>query len=885
MALAPLSQTIFLTEDGSAVRDPKPVTIPPLLAVPSVTLGTLTLSARLMAGAASIGTIIGATAGSTVLSGIAGLTVDSAARTYAWTGGSAVGGYPNGLTETHPNATNSGRASPLTVEDAPIVPVPLPDPAAIDWSTAAMIGHQTGTIGSSSPAAVMRRTFTPAKTVARATLQATALGTYIAYLNGARVGDREMTPGWTDYTKRRHFQTYDVTSMIGTGVNALGVEVGDGWAHGYMSLRGRNYYGADVPRAMVALRLDYADGTSETIVSDASWKATTSDNLVNDWYNGSSHDLRLRKDWSNPATSDAGWASPTVVQPGAVPLVKQPSPAARRMETIAPIGRTNPRAGVYIFDFGLNHAGFCSLTVKGAAAGQQIMLRHAEDLKDDGTLYTANLRAAQATDRFISAGGGTETFEPRHTWHGYRYVEITGYPGVPPLDCLTSNFVYQDAPLASTFATSSPVLQNSWDAAVLAWKSNALTLPTDCPQRDERLGWGADAHLFAQAATFVQDTGAFLDKYCDDLDDSAIDGLVGDVAPHVTDVARGRAGWGEAAIIIPWTLYQAYGDTGYLSRHWTTMKAVLGALPYVDFYNDYLHLGQPTSPDVFRYAYAYHAADIIKRSADLLGDAATSATAASKMASFSASWNAFVSGGGSVIGNEAQCGYILGLAFGILPAGQRAAAVSALASKIMADGLKCGFVGLTYLHDVLADGGRLDLAYALAEKTTAPSLGHQLGTGLTTTGEQWDPRGLRGVNDAANSYNHYVRGAILSWIARSVAGIDAASPGFATVLLRPRPGGAATSARLTYASKAGTIATDWSIAGNKLIWSFTTPVQAIVSLPPGFVTTGLTGAIAPDPITGGERYQVAAGSYSITATLTSTYVAAGYVADGYIGAL
>jgi len=765
-----------------------------------------------------------------------------------------------------------------------VVP-PSPDVPTIDWLSASFIGFQTGTVESSSPAAVMRKTFTPAKSVSRATLQATALGTYIPYMNGNRVGNREMTPGWTDYAKRRHFQTYDVTAMIASGANAVGVEVGDGWAHGYMSLRGRNYYGADVPRAMVALRLDYADGTSETIVSDASWKATTSDNLANDWYNGSSHDARLRKDWSNPAVSDVAWASPTATAAGSVPLVKQPSPPARRMEALAPIARTNPSAGVYIFDFGQNHAGYCALTVTGASAGQQITLRHAEDLKDDGTLYTANLRAAQATDRFISAGGTTETFEPRHTWHGYRYVEVTGYPGVPPLNCLTSYFVYQDAPLVSTFTTSSTVLKKSWDAAVLAWKGNALTLPTDCPQRDERLGWGADAHLFAQAATFVQDSAAFLDKYCDDLDDSAVSGQVGDVAPFVADVSRGRAGWGEAAIIIPWILYQAYGDTAYLSRHWPTMKAVLGALPYADFYNDYLNLSQPTTPDVFRYAFAYHAADIVKQSADLLGDTATSASAASKMDSFATTWRAFVSGGGSVIGNESQCGYILGLAFNILPAGQRAAALSALASKITEDGLKCGFVGLTYLHDVLADGGRLDLAYTLAEKTTNPSLGYQLGTGLTTTAEQWDPRGLRGVNDAANSYNHYVRGAVLSWLARSVAGIDAATPGFATVLLRPRPGGAATSAKLTYASKAGTISTDWSVTGNTLTWTFTTPVQAIVSLPPGYVTTGLTGAITADPITGGSRYQVAAGTYSITATITSNYVQSGYVADGYIGAM
>ena len=771
-------------------------------------------------------------------------------------------------------------------------PVFDPDPAAIAWAGAQMVGYQTGDLSVSSPAAVMRRTFTPAKPVQKATLQATALGTYIPYMNGQRVGDLELTPGWTDYAKRRHFQTYDVTRLLTSGTNTVGVEVGDGWAHGNQCVVGRHVYGVDTPRAMVALRLAYADGTSETIVSDGSWKATTSDNRSNDQFNGSTHDARLRKDWSNPATSDAAWASVSVATPGSAPLEKQPSPPARRHEALVPIARTSPSAGVYIFDFGQNHAGYCTIRVDGAASGTAIKLRHAEDLKTDGsgTLYTANLRTAAATDTFICAGGGSETFEPRHTYHGYRYVEVTGYPGIPPLDCITSHAIYNDAPFVSTFATSSPVLQASWNAAVWAWKSNAITIPTDCPQRDERMGWTADIHLFSRAATYIQDSAAFLGKYCDDMDDSAVSGKVGDVAPFVAAVGRGQAGWGEAAAIIPWTLYQVYGDPQHLSRHAATMQAMLPALPYNGAtYNDYLNINQPTDSTLFANAFAYRAADFIKRSADVLGNTALSAAAAQKVTDFGNAYRSFVSNGGAIIGNESQTSYILGLAFGILPANQKAAAASALVAKINQDGLRCGFVGLTYLFDVLADAGYLDLAYQLAEKNTAPSLGHQLSTGLTTVAEQWNPRSLQGVNDGANSYNHFVRGAVVEWIARTVAGIDTLEPGFTRPLLRPRPGGQATSASLAFKSPVGEIRTDWKLENGTLIWGFVLPVTSVVVVPPGFdagqlATASGATALADDAVTGGLRFQMPAGIYAITAAPSPGYVTGGYVQNDYVGA-
>jgi len=750
--------------------------------------------------------------------------------------------------------------------------------ATADWDTALWIGYQTGPVAGSSPAACVRKNFAVTKTVTSARLYASALGVYVPHLNGQRVGQVEMAPGWTDYGVRRQYQTYDVTALVKSGANALGLQIGDGWARGYMSLRGRNYYGADVPRGLCALYIDYSDGTFNRIVTDATWLATTAANLANDHYNGVTHDNRRAFNFTDPALSTTSWPAVSTIALGGVPLVAQPSPPVQRMQRINAVAVTNPTTGTYVFDFGINHSGTGVVSIAGAAPGQRLQLRYAEDLKKDGsgTLYTANLRAAAQTDVVFCAGAPTELVAPRFGQKGFRYVELTGFSGVPPIGIIGSHQLYTPSPMVSTFDCSSAVLRGSWLNAVRSWQSNALSIPSDCNQRDERLGWTADAQLFAGSAIYVQDSTAFLDKYCTDLDDSANGGLIGDVAPFVSDVERGHAAWGDAAVAIPWTLYQAYGDTRLLSKHWPTMKAVLAAMPYPDGYNDYLNIGQPTDVDVFRYAFAYRVASIMKRAADVLGDGATATSASNAMASFSTTWNGKVSAGGATIGNNSQTSYILGLAFGILPAGQRAAAFTALVNAIAANGLRCGFVGLTFLHDVLADNGRLDLAYALAEKTTAPSLGFTLGEGMTTTAEQWDSVASQGSNDGANSYNHYVRGAVLSWIARTVAGIDAGTPGFAQILFRPRPGGGTTWASLGFDGPRGRIESTWNVRAAKMLWHIVIPANStgLVTLPAGYTIAKIGGADistigsaqSADPITGGARWLLPSGTFDLILT-------------------
>ena len=746
-----------------------------------------------------------------------------------------------------------------------------------DWASATYIGYQTGPVASSSPAACLRKNFAVTKMVSRARLYISALGEYIPFLNGQRIGQVDMAPGWTDYGYRRQYQSYTVTSLI-AATNALGVQVGDGWAHGNLSLKGRNYFGVDVPRIICVLYIDYTDGTSDAIISDTSWVAISEANLANDHYVGVTHDNRLASNFSNPSTPVASWSPVSGIAAGSVPLVAQPSRPVQRMKAIPAVAVTNPSTGVYVFDFGVNHSGTPVLNMAGATPGQHITLRHAEDLKKDGSgnIYTANLRTALQTDNLYCSGAAVETIIPRFGQKGYRYVEVTGFTGTPPIGTVVSHQLYTPSPLVSTFDCSSAVLLGSWNNATQAWVSNALSIPSDCNQRDERLGWAADAHLFSRSATYVQDSAAFFDKYCSDLDDSTASGKVGDVAPYHSDVSHGSACWGEAAIFIPWTLYQVYGDTRFLSKHFANMKAILPTLPYGNTYNDYLSLSGNTDATVFTYAFAYRAASIVKQVADLLGDTATSSSAASSMASFLSTWNGTVSNGGATIGNNTQTAYILGLAFGMLPTGQRAAAFNALVTSLNSNGFNGGFVGLTYLHDVLSDNGRLDLAYSIAEKTTDPALGYAISLGLTTTSEQWNPRTSQGSNDGANSYNHYVRGAVLSWIARDVAGIDAATPGYATVLFRPRPGGGANYASLTFDGPRGRIKSVWNVRSNRMLWHVSIPANStgLVVLPPAYGTAKIAGADistigtaqAVDAITGGKSWLMPSGSYDIILT-------------------
>ena len=305
-----------------------------------------------------------------------------------------------------------------------------------DWASALYVGFQTGgALGGGYGASAVRKSFATAnKAIARATLYASALGWYRPFINGQRVGSIEQAPGWTDYPQRRHYQTYDVTGMVTqNATNAVAMQLGDGQYLGKMSILGRNYYATDVPRGLALLVIDYADGTTLSIPSDATWKGRATANTANDWYDGATHDARADYPFASAALDDSLWASVTTLARNSAKLQAMPCPPVRRQESIPALARSNPSGSIYIFDLGQNHAGLPQITVAGQSAGTQITVRHGEDLKPDGTLYTGNLRGAASTDRYTCRGASVEVFEPLHVYHGYRYVEVTGHTGVPPL--------------------------------------------------------------------------------------------------------------------------------------------------------------------------------------------------------------------------------------------------------------------------------------------------------------------------------------------------------------------------------------------------------------------------------------------------------------------
>lgn len=746
-----------------------------------------------------------------------------------------------------------------------------------DWSSAVWIGLVTGPVSSSSPAACARKTFTlPAKTIVRGRLYATARGLYRPFLNGNRVGQVELAPGWTDYAQRHQYQTYDVTTLLVSGqTNALGLMIGDGWAVGLLGtgqVSNRNYYFSDAPRVLCVLYVDYSDGTSSVIPSDNTWKATTAGDQMNDIYLGETFDGTRSFSFSDPAQIDSGWPLVSTVALTSATLTAQPCAPVRRQETLLAKAISNPSAGTYIFDFGQNHSGITQLTVRGAAASQVVKVRHGEDLLSNGsgTLYTANLRTAVATDAYTCVGAAVEVFEPLHTYHGYRYASVTGYPGTPKIDALRSVVISADNPRTGSFRCSSVLLTAIWSAAYWSHRSNAMSILTDCNQRDEREGWTGDLQLTSDMIPFMHDNIAMLQKMAIDLDQSASGGRYGDTAPFNTAFYRGIAAWASAGIIVPWNAYQLTGDKSILSAHYMAMQAGLAAEPLGNKYGDYLNIADATNASVFVAAYAYLTATIVTQAATILGDSTTQSSAAAKASGFATTWAGYVGSDGTVLGNS-QAGYVLGLAFGLIPTALIPAAIGKLVALLTANGPTVGFIGLKYLFDVLSDNGQEALAFSLAQSTAYPAVGYSISQGVTTTPEQPNP--IQNQSSSQNSYNHIVRGTPAGWMTRRVAGIapDPAAPGYGNVLMRPIVGNLRW-AEASFLSPRGLIESKWNATPLGMQWRIVLPPgsTATITLPAGYASileqaAPVVGASATttDPINGRPRFALASGTYNL----------------------
>ena len=717
------------------------------------------------------------------------------------------------------------------------VPVEAGLLASGDWAAQFITPDWDEDLARPQPCPLLRREFAVEAEIRQARLYITALGVYSAEINGVPVSEDVMAPGWTSYAHRLRFQTYDVTPLLQPGRNALGAVLGDGWYRGRLGYGGgrRNIYG-DRLALLAQLEIEYVDGRRVRVLSDETWRAAKGPWLASDIYDGETYDARLWiAGWSSPGCDESAWVPVRRLEQDLSVLVAPASPPVRRTEVVTPVAITISPSGRTLVDFGQNLVGRVRLRVQGPA-GQTITLRHAEVL-EHGELSTRPLRHAAATDRYTLCGGGVETWEPLFTFHGFRYVEVDGWPGELRADALEALVCHSDMERIGWFECSDPLVNRLHENVVWSMRGNFLDIPTDCPQRDERLGWTGDIQVFTPAGSFLYDTGGFLQSWLADLaaEQMAAGGLVPFFVPNVMDPpVAPSAAWGDAAVLVPWALYQRYGDKGILQQQYASMRTWVDLVAVAAGpsrlweegiqWGDWLDPKAPpdnpggarTPPAVVATAYFARSAEVLAQAAEVLGnaeDAAKYQVLAGEIRRAFA--ETYVTPAGRLIG-DATTGYALALAFDLLPtAEQRAAAGKRLAALVKGSGyrISTGFVGTPLVCDALCAAGEHTAAYRLLLQRMCPSWLYTVTMGATTIWERWDSMLPNGdVNPGEmTSFNHYALGAVADWLQRTVGGLAPAAPGFRRIEIRPVPGEGITQASARHRTPYGLAACAWQI--------------------------------------------------------------------------
>jgi alpha-L-rhamnosidase len=738
----------------------------------------------------------------------------------------------------------------------------LPFSHTARWIHSSVVGSPR----SSAPCPFLRKSFNLEQPVKSARLTATALGLYECEINGRLVGDQVFAPGWTNYDKRVMCQTYDVTPMLQQGENVIGAILGDGWYCGFVAWRNRQNYG-DRPRFLAELEVSLADGTTQLLGTDWTWKTTTGPVRESDFLMGEIHDARMDLgEWSRPGYVEQGW-EPVLVEPldQAVSIEERLGPPVRRIETIKP-RLASKNGGRLIHDCGQNFSGRARIAVR-APRDTVVRLRFAEILEPNGELYTENLRAARATDYYVCRGDGVEEWEPRFTFHGFRYIEVTGLKQEEIVE-LAGVVLHSDLKPTGRFRCSNELLNQLQHNIVWGQKSNFLEIPTDCPQRDERLGWTGDAQVFVRTAAFNMDVRAFFHKWMRDARDAqAENGAVPPVVPERNFVGLGGydggPAWADATIICPWTIYLCYGDTAILADHYESMNRFMDFLArercaghirahwsVVEWggFGDWLALDGSgkvegaTPIDLIGTAfYAYDAA-IMAEIAALLGRAEDAARYRQLREAIADAFRRRYVTPDGLTASGTQTSSVLALHFGLVDGEAKRLMARELAHDIEKRGfhLATGFVGTPYLLQVLEANGYLDTAYKLLEQETFPGWLFPVKNGATTIWERWN--GWTPENGPAdkgmNSYNHYAYGAVGAWMYGAVAGLelDPAQPGYRHILFRPRPGGTLTWAEASLDTVHGPAAIRWERDGASLKLDLTVPdgAEATLQPPPGY---------------------------------------------------
>ncbi|WP_210480105.1 glycoside hydrolase family 78 protein [Naasia sp. SYSU D00948] len=716
---------------------------------------------------------------------------------------------------------------------------------------------------------VLRREFRVRGEVLAARLYVTAHGLYEVEINGKRVGDDAMSPGWTPYRSRLRYYTYDVTGHLAEGSNAIGAWLGDGWYRGRLGwYHGfRNLYGHDLS-LIAQLEVRYADGSTEVVATDGSWRATPGPIVRTGNYDGELYDAGIAARlgaWSRPGYDDSAWHRVVAAHRDPATLVAPEGPPVRCTQEVAPVAVLTTPSGARVLDFGQNLVGRVRIRVSGAS-GDRVTLRTAEVLQD-GEIYTRPLRTAKSTDEYVLAGGGPEEWEPRFTFHGFRYAEVTGWPG--DLDAavadgdLVARVYHTDMERTGWFSCSDPQVERLHENVVWSMRGNFLDIPTDCPQRDERVGWTGDIQVFAPTASFLYDVSGMLGSWLKDL---AIEQLPDGTVPWYVPVIpahrmwtpiRPGAAWGDAAALTPWDLYERFGDVRILEQQYESAVSwveLVERLAGPDrLWDEGFQLGDwldPAAPpddpadartDRYLVATAYFArsADRVARMAEVLGRPGDAARFAQLAAEVRDAFRRRYIGPDGRMTSDAQTAYSLAIAFDLVDGAERDAAGRRLGELVEEAGhrIATGFVGTPLVCDALTVTGHPDPAYALLLQEDAPSWLYAVRQGGTTIWERWDsmlPDGT--VNPGKmTSFNHYALGAVADWLHRTVAGLAPAAPGYRSIRFAPRPGGGLTSASAEHETPYGRAAISWRIEDSILRLEVTVPTgtDATVQLPGG----------------------------------------------------
>ena len=849
------------------------------------------------------------------------------------------------------------------------------------WATPASGGTPWGTPALNDiarvPAPYLRKNFTVNQTVTRATVYVTALGAYELRLNGQKVGNDVLTPGWTQFSKRVYYQTYDVTGMVQGGANTLGALLGDGWFASDLAFKGTRLNYGGTPRFLAQLVLQLSDGSTQTVVSDGSWKASYGPIQWGDLLIGAAYDARLEMpDWDTTNFNDSAWSAVltglsattggysnvtaivrglvtnnqlnfvannatlggdpaygivktlqinftlggtnqtltygedatvqiggggqtlTIIQAlygnaaafhgiGGIQVQAAVTEPARCLETLTATSLTVPKPGCYTFDLGQNMVGWVQLNVSGSV-GDRITVRHGEMLNPDGSIYTANLRGANAADFYIFGTNGTAVFQPRFTFHGFRYVEVRELTVPPTLSSVMGIVVHSDMPRTGTFACSSPLVNQLYSNIIWGQKGNYLETPTDCPQRDERMGWTGDTEFFVPTAAYNFDVQSFLRRhmitFCEDAQRS--DGAYAVVVP---DLAAGYGGtaWGDAGWICPYNMYRAYGDTNVIRDHYDSFvrcgqfdaahasSYVISSLPG-DF-GDWLNLGGGATATVMDTAFYAYYAQAMSEMAAAIGNTADAATYSTLHSNIVAAFANFFNSDGSFMDGSSQTAYALAFTLNLVPASLRAQAAQQFANSIAQFGnhLATGFIGTPRLLPALHAAGRDYLAYTLLLQQTYPSWLYQVNLGATTMWERWDgwtpAAGFQTIG--MNSFNHYSFGAVGEYLYDAVGGISPTSPGYKTILIQPIPGTGLTWANTTYNSTRGLISTAWTNTGAALNLDTVIPPNTTAQI---YVPTTNAAAITESGVLAssapGVTFVGLSNSYAIYAVGSGHYV-------------